>query len=279
MKKGFTLMEAVLVIAILAILAALIAPLAVNQIQQARYNTCRDELNTLKQAFVGNPSLVEGGTRSSYGFVGDLGVLPVSLQELVTNPNGLPTWQAHASGFSWGWRGPYVSEFVDPWGRNYQMLTRAATTSDYTRVAIWSMGTDGVDQSADDIAGAGDGDFGDDSWIVRIYDDEISSTVSGNVLDPCGAQAPCDATTSSSIIINYPSGSAGVQQINITLNTGSSIFDTTLSPRIPIGIRSISATIRYLDSTGTVVGNVGRLIYLSNGPVTTVNLRPSGPCN
>lgn len=277
--KGFTLLEAVLVIAIIAIMAALIAPLAVNQIQQARYDTCRDELKTLKQAIVGDPSLIEGGTRSSFGFVGDLGVSPVSLQELVTNPNGLPTWQAHASGFSWGWRGPYISEFVDPWGRSYQFLVRAATATDYTRIALWSMGTDGVDQSSDDIAGGGDGDFGDDSWIARIYDDEISCTLSGNVLDPCGAQAPCDVADPTNITINYPSGSAGVQQIGITLDVGNSIYDTSASPRIPIGIRSISASIEYQDAGGAQTGNVNRLIYLNNGPVTTVNLRPSGPCN
>ena len=89
--NGFTMGEMVIVLAVIAILAAMIAPLAVNQITQARYDACREELQIIKQAIVGDPSLIEGGVRSSYGFVGDIGVIPVSLQELVTNP-GLQDW-------------------------------------------------------------------------------------------------------------------------------------------------------------------------------------------
>ena len=56
MKKnaGFTIGEMVIVIAIIAVLAALITPLAVNQITQARYKTCREELSLLKKTIVGD---------------------------------------------------------------------------------------------------------------------------------------------------------------------------------------------------------------------------------
>ncbi|MCP5108394.1 MAG: prepilin-type N-terminal cleavage/methylation domain-containing protein [bacterium] len=275
--SGFTMGEMVIVIAIIAILAALIAPLAVSQITQARYDTCREELEIIKQAIAGDPTLIEGGVRSSYGFVGDLGIIPATLQELVTNP-GYPTWQQPAGSPIWlGWRGPYVSEINDPWGRNYSFLVRAATATDYTRIALWSLGPDGVDGSSDDITGAGDGNYGDDSAIKRIYQDELFSTISGNVIDPCGAQAPCSVAEPTNITISYPNGTAVIQTIVIPLTAGVPIIDNATP--VPIGIRHIAATIQYTDSLGSQTGTVSRFIYINNGPITSVNLRPSGACN
>lgn len=285
-SAGFTMGEMVIVLAVIAILAALITPLAVNQVTQARYDAAREELLIIKQAIVGDPSLIEGGVRSSYGFVGDLGVMPVSLQELVTNPNGLPIWQRDApSRLWWGWRGPYISEYTDPWGRNYSYLIRVATIADHTRIAVWSLGPDGADSSSDDImndiSGTGDDSYGDDSSIIRVYEDDLQSTVSGNVTDPCGAQAPCDVANPTVITIYYPNGTAIIQTLSITLNTGIPIFDTatTATPQLPIGVRAINATIPYIDATGNQIGNVIRFIYINNGPLTSVNLRPAGACN
>ena len=76
------MIELVIVIAVIAILAGLITPLAVNQIEQARYDAAKEELKIIKTAIVGDPSLIEGGTRSSFGFVGDLGNLPATLDFL-----------------------------------------------------------------------------------------------------------------------------------------------------------------------------------------------------
>ncbi len=284
--EGFTMGEMVIVLAVIAILAAMIAPLAVNQITQARYDACREELQIIKQGIAGDPSLIEGGIRSSFGYIGDIGLIPASLQELVINP-GLQDWQpvGAPSYLSWGWRGPYVSEVTDSWGRPYAYQVRVTTVSDHTRIAIWSLGPDGVDNSLDDIMddilGAGDRDFGDDSAITRIYQDELYSSVSGNVMDPCGAQAPCSGAEPTTITIYYPAGAAGIQPLGINLNLGSPIFDTgaTTTPQLPIGIRSINATINYTDALGNQTDIVNRLIFLNNGPMTSVNIRPAGACN
>ncbi len=66
-KRGFTMIEIIIVLAVISILAALIVPLALNQITQKRYTTCREELQLLKQAIVGDATLVAGGVRSSFG--------------------------------------------------------------------------------------------------------------------------------------------------------------------------------------------------------------------
>jgi prepilin-type N-terminal cleavage/methylation domain-containing protein len=108
---GFTMLEVVIVIAVIAILAGLIAPLAVNTIKQSRVNACWEEIQIIKKVIVGDPTLVEGGSRSSFGFVGDLGVMPATLDELINRDPIRPTYQPYlTSNMYFGWRGPYISK-------------------------------------------------------------------------------------------------------------------------------------------------------------------------
>ena len=60
--------------------------------------TGRLDADRLAHAVAGDPDLVAGGTRSDFGYVGDIGALPSDWDDLVTNP-GYSTWN-----------GPYVQD-------------------------------------------------------------------------------------------------------------------------------------------------------------------------
>jgi prepilin-type N-terminal cleavage/methylation domain-containing protein len=115
---GYTLIELVVVLVIMGILAT-VALRSLNAVNTtARYERTRQELDRLAVAVAGDPTATSGGVRTSYGYVGDVGALPLNLTALAINP-GLATWN-----------GPYVtddfssgggsSEYLnDAWGRPY----------------------------------------------------------------------------------------------------------------------------------------------------------------
>jgi type II secretory pathway pseudopilin PulG len=252
------MMEMVIVIAVIAILAALIAPLAVNQVTQARYDACREELKIIKQAIVGDPSLVESGSRSSFGFVGDLGVLPSAvdgLGDLVFNAAPDSTviylnWpQTHVSGLIWGWRGSYISEYTDPWGNDYNYTTAGLPA--YISARIWSNGADQTSGTADDVS-------------IDIRTDEVVAIISGNTLDQCDKSS----TYGTPIRIYSPNGISGVAQTDATY-TNPPIFQ--FAP-IPLGVRTITFT----TATPTTVT---KFITINNGPMMIYHLRDPGACN
>ncbi len=91
-----------------------------NTVDVSKMEESRQEMNQLAWAICGNPNMVSGGVRTDFGYVGDIGALPASLDNLVTNP-GYGTWD-----------GPYIrddfyassggaeSEFkYDGWGVAY----------------------------------------------------------------------------------------------------------------------------------------------------------------
>lgn len=94
---GFTLIELVLVIIIIGIVASIASRSMVRVFTNANYNSTIAELEILAEAMVGNPDIVANNIRTNYGYVGDCGQFPPTLDDLVTNVSNVD-----------GWDGPYI---------------------------------------------------------------------------------------------------------------------------------------------------------------------------
>lgn len=149
--RGFTILEIVVVLAVMAALAAFLAPSAFQAIQASRESATSDHLRRVFLAIVGDP------TRGSYGYLGDMGRLPATLDELVTQGGQLAYHTAdggteHKGGVGTGWRGPYLAGgeaasdlFDDPWG-----LPLSYTNLGNTAGQVVSGGPDGRISTAGD---------------------------------------------------------------------------------------------------------------------------------
>jgi prepilin-type N-terminal cleavage/methylation domain-containing protein len=128
-ENGYTLIELVLVLVIVGVLASVGLKSLGTVNQTTRIEETKQEMERLAWAIAGNPALVSGGSRSDFGYVGDVGGLPPNLDALVSNPGGYATWD-----------GPYIiDEFTsggvnalfryDAWGTPYAYTGGTAITS------------------------------------------------------------------------------------------------------------------------------------------------------
>jgi prepilin-type N-terminal cleavage/methylation domain-containing protein len=157
--SGFSLIEAVVVIAIMAILASAATPLLMRSLTQQRTQKTRDLVRGAYEALVGARDRSVPNLTTDVGFVA-----PANLADLrfltLRNPaaayrNGAnpPQYPAVAAGFTWGWNGPYWSSPVqsqagvpnglpaDGWGRPLRWQANQ----------VQSAGADGVFGTADDV--------------------------------------------------------------------------------------------------------------------------------
>lgn len=125
-RRGFTLMEVLLVLLLLAFLGSM-AVLAIGGVRdKANKDSCRSQFATLKQAI------------EYYNLVTN--EYPASLDALA-QPTPTPNGQMERAALPKP-VGP------DPWGRPYMYKVGGRDGSDYE---IWSVGRDGQDGTDDDI--------------------------------------------------------------------------------------------------------------------------------
>ncbi len=128
-RKGFTLIEMLLVLVILASLAAVVVPRLAGRGEQAKVTAALSQINVLETALdafeVDNGYFPQGGN---------------GLDDLVEAPRSASDW-----------RGPYLKRGVpaDPWGNDYQYDYPGKHNS--YGYDLLSMGPDGREGGDDDI--------------------------------------------------------------------------------------------------------------------------------
>lgn len=116
-RKGFSLLEIMIALAIIGIIAAFVAPNVFRYFFQAQRSQAENSLRILSDAI------------TEYKI--HTGRYPARLQDLMSKPAEIKNW-----------RGPYVEEstLMDPWGNEYQYELAPAGSRPAFR--LWSYGAE-----------------------------------------------------------------------------------------------------------------------------------------
>ena len=203
-QDGFSFIELTIVIVVIGILVAMAMQSMTALVEDSRRVKTEREMEMLANAIVGNPSAVNSGLRSDFGYVGDIGAFPPNLQALYQNPGGYATWD-----------GPYIpSGFTqdstgfktDEWGALYGYSGGITITSTGSGATI-------------------------SKKIVDATSDYLLNTLNGNVRDANDSLPGSVYRDSVDVKVNIPDGSGStVTKTYQPDSTGAFVLDS-----LPVG--------------------------------------------
>ena len=220
-QHGYSLIELVVVLVIIGVIAAIAVRSLSSVNDTVRTEATKQRLNRLARAITGDPSLVSGGVRTDYGFVGDMGRLPGNLRELAENTGGWSTWH-----------GPYLNDDI----------TRSGSDDIYDKDG-W--GHDILLSGTNLIASGGPVNLArpiaqSTSALLR---NRVSMVVTDLDYTPPGS-AHRDSIT---LLLSYPNGSGGT----VTLMANPSDNGFVSFDSIPVGIHTLRMVYEPDDDTLT----------------------------
>ncbi len=128
-KKGFTLIELMLVVIIIGVLVSMVVPRLAGRSEEARIAAAKADINA-------NISVA-------------LDLFELDNGKYPTTDEGLSALRAKP-GLASNWKGPYLKkEPVDPWSKKYIYRSPGEHNPDYD---LYSYGPDGKEGGSDDIA-------------------------------------------------------------------------------------------------------------------------------
>jgi len=107
-SKGFTFSEILIVVAIMGIVTSVALKNMGKSDDRASYEESLAELQQLKVAIIGDENARSNGERTSFGFVGDIGGLPSTLDALVSRGTLGSSKLDTTKQIAYGWMGPYL---------------------------------------------------------------------------------------------------------------------------------------------------------------------------
>lgn len=264
-EKGLTLIELVMVIIVIGILAGVAMKSMDSAIETGRIESTKKEMNVLAMAIAGNPDLVNNGSRTDYGYVGDVGSLPPDLDALVTAPT------AHST-----WKGPYVSSnFMqsaddykkDAWGALYTYsgditITSTGSGSNITRKianAVPELTGNTIRGAVMDAQGIPPGPHSDSVNIIMTYPDGGGLTTTSSINpSPSGNYN----------FTGIPIGNHIVAAVNLATHD-TLISYVSVSPRSVVINNIRFGYALWGDTSGGGPGPTGGLQYMSGSATTT----------
>ncbi|NIO11965.1 MAG: prepilin-type N-terminal cleavage/methylation domain-containing protein [Deltaproteobacteria bacterium] len=272
---GFTLVEVIVVLVVMSILAAVAVPVALRVFETAAEDATREEMLNLKAAMIGNPANGGSSGRGNFGFLGDMGRLPASLDELYRQ-GSLPRFSYDNSKQAGaGWKGPYITGSFS--GEEAEEFKKDGMGNDYLLTlgpsqlegVLASHGPDGQAGTTDDIA-------------LEILPVETTATLRGAVKDGLG-----NGVSNVAVNLNFASNGVLSSVTAITDSNGSFSFSS-----VPFGPRSVEvdppAGLLILSSGSVAISDDGRDITfvvtnISSNPAVIdtmiVDFGPSGGTN
>lgn len=167
-RRGFTLIEVIVVAGIIAILAGILVPIIFKEIDEARITRAYADVRSISNAIfvfrkdTGRWPIMDDTCAENASMLSGDGTLPSGYDAVGFNPGipssynyHLPVNQNNCYGNSW--KGPYIARVAaDPWGNAY--ITNAEAFSDFNRpVWILSAGPNSqVETTTDSLTLIGD---------------------------------------------------------------------------------------------------------------------------